>query len=523
MAPPNFHNRTLFHGDNLEFLRGMNSESVHLIATDPPFKKGRDFHATPDSLAAGAKFQDRWSWKDDIHDEWLDEILHDYPEVWSVIHTAKNVYGDDMGAFLCWLGVRLLEMHRVLRWDGAITLHCDADANSYIRIMLDGIFGKENFINEIVWRRAAGRAKGSQHAPRSYGTDTDSIYYYSKSKEHRFSGVYMQLSTKERRKKFPHKDEKGWYNTDVPMFRQPSMGPRPNLCYEYKGVRNPHPSGWRVSKERLAEMDSRGEIIWRQGKRPLRKSYADNYKGKPVGTLWTDIPNITTGSELTGYPTQKPIALYERIIFASSSPDDFVLDPFCGCATTPVAAERAGRQWVGIDLWDQAHEMVLSQLQNEGLAVPDHEVGDQPQLLRFGDIYYSRTPPRRTDQGETAVLELRTPIGRVSKRYPRPRTQHPKLLTDVGAYCQGCGNSYAFDPRVLEVDHIRPKADGGSDAYDNLTLLCPPCNREKRDWYTLSHLQERNRKNGYLKPENEGNISHGKASKPRRRRSRRRT
>ena len=513
MPEPNFENRTLYHGDNLDFLRGMNSESVHLIATDPPFKKGRDFHATPDTLAAGAKFQDRWSWRDDIHDEWLGLIIDDHPEVWSVIMTAKEAYGDDMGAFLCWLGVRLLEMHRVLREDGAICLHCDSDANSYIRILFDAIFGKENFINEIIWRRASGRAKGSQHKPRTYGTDTDSLYYYAKSHDYRFNGTYIPLSLKERQEKFPHQDEKGWYNTDVPLFRQPSMGPRPNLCYEYNGVKNPHPSGWRVSKERLAKMDERGEIIWRKGKRPQRKSYADDYKGKPLGTLWIDIPNVTGGIERTGYPTQKPIALYERIIAACSQPGDFVLDPFCGCATTPVAAERQGRKWIGMDIWDGAHEMVLTQLQKEGLAIPDNEVGDQPGLIRFGDIYYSKTPPIRTDQGETAVLDFRTPTGRVAKRYPRPRTQHPKLLTDIGAYCQGCGQNYGFDPRVLEVDHIRPKADGGTDAYDNLTLLCPPCNKEKRDWYTLSHLQERNRKNGYLKPENEGHLSHGKASK----------
>ena len=110
MTEPNFQNRTLYHGDNLDFLRGMNSETIDLIATDPPFNKSRDFHATPDSLAAGAGFQDRWSWRDDIHDDWLIQIQRDNPEAWHVINAAKNVYGDDMGAFICWMGVRLLEM-----------------------------------------------------------------------------------------------------------------------------------------------------------------------------------------------------------------------------------------------------------------------------------------------------------------------------------------------------------------------------------------------------------------------------
>ena len=253
----------------------MNSECVHLIATDPPFNKNKDFHATPDSIASGAKFQDRWSWKNDIHDAWLIQIMRDIPEFWSVITTAKQVYGDDMAAYLSWLGVRVLEMHRVLRDDGAIYLHCDATASHYIKAMLDGIFGRENFVNEIIWQRASGRAKGSQYSPRSFGTDTDSIFYYSKSEEHRFNGVYIPLDIKEMRDKFPLKDERGWYNTGVPLFRQPSMGSRPNLCYEYNGVRSPHPSGWRVSREKLAEMDARGEIIWREGKRPQRKSYAE--------------------------------------------------------------------------------------------------------------------------------------------------------------------------------------------------------------------------------------------------------
>ena len=109
---PNFKNRTLYHGDNLDFLRGMDNETVHLIATDPPFNKNRDFHATPDSLAKGAQFQDRWSWQDDLHDDWLIAIMRDEPEVWQVITAAKTVYGDDMAAFLCWMAVRLLEMHR---------------------------------------------------------------------------------------------------------------------------------------------------------------------------------------------------------------------------------------------------------------------------------------------------------------------------------------------------------------------------------------------------------------------------
>ena len=163
--PANWKNRTLFHGDNLTFLRAMNSESVDLIATDPPFNKSRDFHATPDSLAAGASFQDRWSWERDVHQDWVDKIKDDFPAVWEVIDAANSVYmrktkknlkrpkeevGSDMGAFLCFMAVRLLEMHRVLNPTGSLYLHCDPTASHYLKAIMDAVFGWKNFKNEIV-------------------------------------------------------------------------------------------------------------------------------------------------------------------------------------------------------------------------------------------------------------------------------------------------------------------------------------------------------------------------------------
>ena len=143
--------RTLFHGDNLPFLRGLNSGSIDLIATDPPFNKGRDFHATPDSLAKGAKFQDRWSWERDVQGEWVDQLTDDEPDVLHVIEGSRKSYGDDMGAFLCFMGVRLLEMRRVLADTGSIYLHCDPTASHYLKELMDAIFGHKNFRNEIVW------------------------------------------------------------------------------------------------------------------------------------------------------------------------------------------------------------------------------------------------------------------------------------------------------------------------------------------------------------------------------------
>ena len=312
MAERNFANRSLYHGDNLAFLRGMNSGTVNLIATDPPFNKSKDFHATPDSLAAGASFEDRWSWHDDIHDEWLIALMQNEPEAWAVINTAKQVWGDDMGAFLCWLGVRLLEMHRILTDDGSIYLHIDHTAHAWVKALMDAIFGRRNIRNEIVWCYT-----GPSNTRRWFPRKHDTILYYVK-------------------------DE------GAPFYRDE--------------VRVPYHAETMARRGRGE--GSKSIIAASVG---TRDDYQD---GKVPEDWWADIAALTNQRESTGYPTQKPIALYRRMIEASSNPGDVVLDPFAGCATTCVAAEKAGRQWVGMDTWSGAHQMVLDRLASEKLAVP---------------------------------------------------------------------------------------------------------------------------------------------------------
>ena len=188
MGVPNWENRTLFHGDNLDFMRAMNSESVHLIATDPPFNKGRDFHATPNSLAKGAKFQDRWSWDRDVHQEWVDQITDDFPKVMNVIQGSRDSYGDDMGAYLCFMAVRLLEMHRILREDGSIYLHCDYTASHYLKELLDAIFGRKNFLNEIIWCYKSGGAPKNRFAKKHETL----LFYAKKEKHHTFNVIEVK-------------------------------------------------------------------------------------------------------------------------------------------------------------------------------------------------------------------------------------------------------------------------------------------------------------------------------------------
>ena len=344
MADLNFQNRTLYHGDNLDFLRGMNSETVHLIATDPPFNKSRDFHATPDSLARGARFQDRWSWRDDIHDEWLLSIQRDHPEVWSVIDTAKRVYGDDMGAFLCFMAVRLLEMQRVLREDGSLYLHIDHTAHAYVKSLLDAVFGHRSFRNEIVWAYT-----GPSNTPRWFPRKHDTILFYVKSDAAQFH----------------------WDRIRVP-YHEETLARR-----------------GRVEGDQSIISPS----VENTGRRTNTQVEAGFGSGKVPEDWWTDITSLTNQVEMVGYPTQKPLALYERIIKASSNEGDIVLDPFCGCATTPIAAERLGRQWVGMDIWDKAHETVWNRLESEGLAIENG--GDTTETLVLSPLAMFTTKQNR--------------------------------------------------------------------------------------------------------------------------------
>lgn len=512
----NFENRTLFHADNLDILRGMNSESVDLIATDPPFNKGKDFHATPDSLASGASFHDRWSWSDDVHYDWLGEIEKNSPSVWSVIMMAKTSWGNDMGAFLCYMAVRLMEMHRVLKEEGSIYLHCDPTASHYLKAVMDAVFGKDNFRNEITWQRTE-----SHNNAKKYGNIADILLFYWKSKKGIWNRQYHryesgQKYSEEQMKRFRHKDENGrLYRLDDLTAPSANNGSR---RFEWRGT-TPGPTRvWGHSLEQLEKWWDEGRIHLKRDGTPRMdglKSYLDESKGKPLQNIWTDVPRVSnTSAERTGYPTQKPLALYERIIKTSSNEGDMVLDPFCGCATTPIAAEKLGRQWVGIDIWDGAYDEVVRRMKDEAW----RGVAEETQMgMGLYPIHYKTSPPVRTDGKEEAAPFMLSMTSGQRTRYPPIREQKVELLRELGPVCQGCGRDYE-DDRVLEVDHIMPKSDGGTDAYANLTLLCPPCNKLKRDQLTLSGLQEINRKEGYMY--NEARIKVGAAPRRARRRKR---
>ena len=324
----NWANRTLFHCDNLPVLQGINSETVDLIATDPPFNKGRDFHGAAGSPAAGAKFRDRWSWDETVDRGRDGETGGTHPPaVMDAVNAADSIHGAGMGAYLNFMAVRLVEMRRVLKPSGSIFCHCDPTASHYLKILLDAVFGRDNFINEIVWHY-----KNAASGKRRFNRSHDLILWYSRSV--------------------------GGYEFN-----------RGDLLAPYQS----------------------GMTAWR---------YARQGKPPPPGKTPDDVVVMAAlnamDSERTGYPTQKPLALYDLLIRAASSPGDVVLDPFCGCATTVVAAERLNRRWLGIDLWEHAHQAVLDRLREELLETPGAASG---RLFSLGEVVYTAEPPVR---GQTA-------------------------------------------------------------------------------------------------------------------------
>ncbi len=459
--PPNWANKTLFTGDNLPIMRGMNSNSVDLIYLDPPFNSKVDYAAPIGSKAAGAAFKDTWTLSD-VDIAWLDLIQAKHPRVHRVIQVAMTRSDK---SYLIYMAIRMLELQRILKPVGSIYLHCDPTMSHYLKILLDAMFGRHNFCNEITWQRHTSAARGNQHAPKTWGTVTDSILFYSIGNAS--LRPYRGLTEAEKIKQFPLVDEKGdrYYDDSSHLWSTPGMGARPNLCYEWRGFTNPHPSGWRLSKKKQEEEYQKGNIVILQNGRLQRRKYECDYRGKQVGNLWTDIV-LPLGKARTDYPTQKPLALLRRIITASSQKGDIVFDPFCGCATTCVAAEIEGRQWIGIDISPKAGELVVSRVkQYQGL---------------WKNIVHRDDIPQRTDLG---VLPHYT-----------SREIKTQLYGEQEGYCNGCDTH--FEIQHLTVDHIIAKSTGGTDHIDNLQLLCANCNSIKGNRgmdYLLDKLDKRRR------------------------------
>lgn len=411
---PNWSNQTIWTGDNLPVMRGMNSESVDLIYLDPPFNSNHDYAAPIGSKAAGAAFKDTWG-LNDISLAWHGEIRHEHPDLYTLLNAARKIHGDSTTAYLMYMVPRIMEMNRLLKPTGSVYLHCDPTMSHYLKLVMDAVFGRDMFQNEVVWcyREAI-------NARKRWNRKHDILLFYSKSGSWTFNAdQVLEPHSESTIRKYRRRDAKGRYRL---MGRGIAGSP-------IRSKRDVSPK-WE---------ETNPELVYRQYLR--------------AGTYAVDYWNIDAinqnAKERTGYPTQKPLPLLRRIIKASSNEGDVVLDPFCGCATACIAAEGLGRRWTGIDKSPKTAELVKSRMRDE--------VGVFFEGAHRADI------PERTDQGR-----LPPPNNPANKRI---------LHEEQGGYCNGC-QTY-FEPRHLEVDHIIARKMGGTDHISNLQLLCGSCNRTK--------------------------------------------
>ena len=351
---------TLFYGDNLPILREyIPDESIDLVYLDPPFNSNRTYNVLfkqesgQDSEAQIAAFEDTWHWNQAAEETYHELVTAAPPHVGKMIGALRGFIvgsqtgGNQMMAYLVMMAARLVELHRILKPTGSLYLHCDPTASHYLKVVLDTIFGPTCFINEIVWERSQTRSSISK----SYRRAHDILFFYAKSPDYLFNMQFRSLSDASL-ENYRHEDEKGRYRL-VPLLvsgvrkgvtGRPWRGVDPNI----QGKSGMH---WVTTHEKLDEYERQGLVVISRNGIPNLKYYLEQSPGVPLNDNWHDITLIPASSkEALGYPTQKPIALLERIIAASSNPGDIVLDPFCGCGTTIAAAQKLDRRWVGIDI-----------------------------------------------------------------------------------------------------------------------------------------------------------------------------
>lgn len=368
----------LYYGDNLDVLRRkIASESVDLCYIDPPFNSKRNYfqiynNQGSEDRAQAQAFVDTWNWGEEAV-EGLDHIL-DIERLapragdtrWTeqtveLIRGLEKVLGrGSLLAYLVHMTLRIVEIHRVLKPTGSFYLHCDPTASHYLKLVCDAVFVGEggDYLNEITWKRITSH----NDAKRNFSNSFDVIFIYTKSQTYTFEPQFTAYSDEYIRKNFRHFDNGRAYSSE--NLRSPN--PRPNLTYDYKGFK-PHANGWTVSLDKMKELDAAGRLIFPSSPdgRIRVKKYLDEMKGVVIGNVWDDIPPISSqAAERLGYPTQKPEALLERIIRASSNGGDTVLDAYCGCGTTVAVAQRLNRRWIGIDITYQSIALILKRLQD---------------------------------------------------------------------------------------------------------------------------------------------------------------
>ena len=538
-------NRGVYIADNLAFLRALNDECVDLVCIDPPFAKNETFtgdrirppltdteiaierrllaswgvSSAQDADAKGVNwpygnarggYTDIWSWEADIHEDWIESLESDYPAIYSLIDATRLAHSDDFAAYICYMAIRLIEIHRILKPDGSLYLHCDHTAGAYLRLLLDAIFGEERFRNEIIWRRTS-----AHNYSRWYGNVVDTILFYS-DKNINADDIRMPLNEEYVRKNYRYEDERGRYRVGdltgagisrgesglawrgyapsqsgrhwaAPLDRDYADWIEANIIPGYKSIEG--------VMARLDALDAAGLIHHPEGGgAPRLKRYLEANLGQTPGNLWDDINRIgPQARERTGYPTQKPIALAERIIRASTNEGDMVLDCFAGCAYVGVAAERLNRRWVACDFNPRAWTVFKRQFSKPSLVVLDceDEITGQAALSLDNTVTVhgpNDLPARTTPIEESSPQAFALP----EREFKVPASDIPNrvmletLLEWSGykAWCCGFANRRP-DGSIIEtinnfhLDHVDPKSKGGSNQIWNRAPLCPTHNIRK--------------------------------------------
>ena len=411
-------------------MRGFNSETIDLIYLDPPFNTEVDYAAPIGSPADGAGFKDRWS-LEDVEEEWIDLIERECAHAWNLVRYVTTKNSDK--AYLLYMIIRLLEMKRILKPTGSIWLHCNTKMSHYLKIVMDVLFGRDKFRNEVVWCY-----RGMNPKAKKFNEKHDCLLYYTKGNT--------------------------W------TFNRQKGEPTPGSLKTYKSAKK---RGYNANyKRNLVTVFDREkyELAITNGKIPSGMREKDFDGGKPWLTDWwadIKIPGGSKNKERTGYKTQKNILLLERIVKVSSNEGDWVLDPFCGCATTCVASELLGRKWIGIDVGSRAYDLVKMRiLESQGAKYADKGRLKQTSILEkiiHIDVK-DEGIPYRTDMEDVPPYNC--------------KENKALLYLNQGQCCAGC-NTRFNDQRHLVIDHKIARSKGGTDHYNNLQLLCNNCNSIK--------------------------------------------
>lgn len=385
----------LFFGDNLEVLARIDDETVNLVYLDPPFNSKATYnilYKSPVGADAQRKaFEDTWRWEDGA-EEAMDSVRRKDVSVFKVLKALRDVLGEgDLMAYLAMMTIRLIELRRVMKRDGSLYLHCDPNASHYLKAILDGIFGADNYRNEIIWKRTSSHNDASQGLSR-YGRTHDVIFFYGRSASATWNLQFVDYSEAYKKQHYSNlaPDGRRYKTSDLTAAK-----PGGDVSYDWKGARPPEGRYWAYSRANMERFEREGRLQYSKTGMPRLRHFLDQMPGVALSDLWDDIPPVNSqAKERIGYPTQKPLALLERIISASSNPGDVILDPFCGCGTAIHAAERLDRKWIGIDITYLAIQVIqdriktwLPQAQYEVDGIPKDEFAAR-QLARINPFLF---------------------------------------------------------------------------------------------------------------------------------------